>query len=142
MGDVVPIGEATRHAREALLARHLAARNAGEIDALLDTFAEPRVELIPSGRVLNGRDEVRAYLEDRHVSFPDLHVEPVALHHADDAVVAEFTMTGTHRGDFHGIEATGRRFRIRGCSIYLFTGDRIGTQRLYYDAGTIARQLA
>ena len=142
MADVVPISEGLRSAREAMLAEHLDARNRGDIDGLLATFSTPRVELIPSGRVLDGVDDVRSYLEDRQRSFPDMHVEPIALHHCEDSVVAEFWMSGTHQGAFDDIEATGRRFKIRGVSIYIFDGDRIGTQRLYYDTGTVARQLA
>ncbi len=142
MADVVPISEGVRSAREALLARHLDARNRGDIDGLIATFSRPRVELIPSGRVLDGADDVRSYLEDRKRAFPDLHVEPIVLHHCVDSVVAEFWMSGTHQGTFDEVEATGRRFKIRGVSIYVFDGDRIGTQRLYYDAGTVARQLA
>ena len=142
MADVVPISDAVRSAREAVLHRHLDARNRGDVDGLLATFSTPRVELIPSGRVLDRADAVREYLHDRSQSFPDLHVEPVTVHHAADAVIAEFWMSGTHRGDFRGLEASGRRFHIRGVSIYVFDGELIGCQRLYYDAGTVARQLA
>ncbi len=109
---------------------------------MLATFARPRIELIASGRVLEGADAVRAYLAERRRSFPDQHFEVICHHHSDGAVVSEHWMTGTHLGDLQGVEPTGRRFKARMAAIFEFDGDQLVNQRLYYDAGTIARQLA
>ncbi len=142
MAEVVPISEKLREAREALLQRHLHAHNNGDVDGVIATFTRARIELIASGRVVDGADAVRAYLEDRRRSFPDQHFELICHHHSDDAVVSEHWMTGTHLGDLHGVEPTGRRFRARMASVFEFDGADLVNQRLYYDAGTIARQLA
>lgn len=142
MPEVVPISERIRAAREALLRAHLEAHNAGDVDGVLATFSTPRVELVPSGRVFVGADAVRAHLEERRRSFPDQRFETIAVHHSDETVISEFWMTATHEGSFHDVEPTGRRFRARMAAIFEFDGQAIGCQRLYYDAGTIARQLA
>ena len=142
MADVVPISDKLRDAREAVLRAHLEAHNAGDIDGVLDSFERPRIELIASGRVLEGADAVRSYLEERRRSFPDQHFEVISYHHSDTAVVSEHWMTGTHLGDLHGVEPTGRRFKARMAAIFEFEGEKMVNQRLYYDAGTIARQLA
>ncbi len=142
MADVIPISEKLRVSREALLQRHLAAHNEGDVEGVLATFSHPRIELIASGRVLEGPDAVRAYLVDRRRSFPDQRFEVICHHHSDGAVVSEHWMTGTHLGDLHGVEPTGRRFRARMAAIFEFDGAELVNQRLYYDAGTIARQLA
>ncbi len=142
MADVVPISEKLRDAREELLRRHLDAHNAGDIEGVIDTFAHPRIELVASSRVLDGPDAVRTYLRDRRKSFPDQHFEVIRHHHSDGAVVSEHWMTGTHLGDLHGVEPTGKRFKARMAAIFEFEGEDLVNQRLYYDAGTIARQLA
>ena len=142
MADVVPISDKLREARETVLRVHLEAQNAGDVDAVLATFHRPRVELIASGRVLEGPDAVRGYLEERRRSFPDQRFEVICHHHSDGAVVSEHWMTGTHLGDLHGVEPTGRHFKARMASIFEFEGDALVNHRLYYDAGTIARQLA
>ena len=142
MADVVPISDKLREARERLLRAHLDAHNAGDVDAVVATFARPRIELIASGRVLEGPEAVRAYLEERRRSFPDQHFEVICHHHSDNAVVSEHWMTGTHLGDLHGVEPSGRRFKARMAAIFEFEGEDLVNQRLYYDAGTIARQLA
>ena len=142
MAEVVPISDKLREARERVLRAHLDAHNTGDVDAILATFARPRIELIPSNRVVEGEDEVRAYLEERRRSFPDHHVEVIALHHSDQSVISEHWMSATHLGDMHGVEPSGRRFRVRMAAFYDFDGDQIVNSRHYFDAGTIARQLA
>lgn len=142
MADVVPISERLREAREDLLRRHLEAQNGRNIDQVIETYSHPRIELIASGRVLDGADAVRNYLVERHHSFPDQHFEVICYHHSDDAVIAEVWMTGTHLGDLHGVEPTGKRFKARMAGVYEFDGADLVNVRIYYDAGTIARQLA
>jgi len=66
----------------------------------------------------------------------------IEVHHADDAVVCELWMTGTHLGSGPDFEATGRHFRCRTAVIFSFVGERLVGARVYYDTGTIARQLA
>lgn len=142
MADVVPISDKLRDARERVLQAHLDAHNAGDIDGVLASFHRPRIELIASGRVLEGANAVRSYLQDRRRSFPDQHFDVICYHHSDTAVVTEQWMTGTHLGDLQGVEPSGRRFKARMAAIFEFDGDQMVNQRLYYDAGTIARQLA
>ena len=90
----------------------------------------------------DGADEVRHYYAITRGYFPDLSFEVIAVHHADDAVVCEMWMTGTHLGSGHDFEATGRRFRCRTAVIFSFDGEQLVGARVYYDTGTIARQLA
>jgi steroid delta-isomerase-like uncharacterized protein len=142
VADVVPISDKLREAREDLLRRHLQAHTAGDIDAVVATFARPRMELIASGRVLEGAEALRAYLQERRRAFPDQSFEVICHHHSDRAVVSEHWMTGTHLGEVHGVEPSGKRFRARMAAIFDFEGEDLVNQRLYYDAGTIARQLA
>ncbi len=142
MADVVPISDKLREAREGLLRQHLEAHTAGDIDGVVATFARPRMELVASGRVLDGADALRSYLQERRRAFPDQAFEVICHHHSDRAVVSEHWMTGTHLGEVHGVEPSGRRFKARMASIFEFDGESLVNQRLYYDAGTIARQLA
>jgi steroid delta-isomerase-like uncharacterized protein len=43
-------------------------------------------------------------------AFPDFEMEIVELIAEDDRVVAHFRCSGTHRGEWLGLPATGRRF--------------------------------
>jgi predicted ester cyclase len=125
-----------------VLRRLLDAQNANDTAASLGCFDHARYELIGNQRVYDGVEEVRHYYEASRRYFPDLRFEVIEVHHGDDAVVCELWMSGTHLGSGPEFEATGRRFRCRTAIIFAFEGERLVGARVYYDTGTIARQLA
>jgi steroid delta-isomerase-like uncharacterized protein len=51
-------------------------------------------------------------------AFPDWHWEIRNLVVDDDYIAGHFTVTGTHRRAFRGIEATGRRVTISEFTFY------------------------
>jgi predicted ester cyclase len=57
-------------------------------------------------------------------------------------VATLFTSTGTHRGAFLGIPATGRRVRIGEASVFHLEGGRIAEQWAYSDVGALEQQLS
>lgn len=142
MADVTPIATKLQAHRDRVLRRLLDAQNAHDVDTSLRCFDHPRYELIGNQRVYDGADEVRHYYEVTRRYFPDLHFEVIDVHHGDDAVVCELWMSGTHLGSGPDFEATGRRFRCRTAIIFSFQGEQLLGARVYYDTGTIARQLA
>lgn len=129
--------------RLALVREHMQSENDLRFDATLATFDHPRYELIATGEVFDGADEVAEYYESSRSAFPDQRNENVVLHRAADSVIAEFDLLGTHLGALKGIAPTGRSFRCRMCALFLFEpgGDRIVCERVYFDQATIARQL-
>jgi predicted ester cyclase len=52
-------------------------------------------------------------------AFPDFEMEVVELISEGDTVVAHFKCSGTHRGEWLGVPATGRRFENVD-EIYIF----------------------
>ena len=80
-------------------------------------------------------------IDHERVAFPDQRNEVHALHHADDAVIVEFDLLGTHQGPLRGVPPTGREFRCRMVALFLFEGDRIVCERVYFDSMTILGQL-
>lgn len=130
-----------RAAREQIVREHMDSENRHDYDATIATFDRPRYELIGSGDVYDGEAEVRRYFAETRTAFPDQRNEPIALHHADDAVIVELKLLGTHTGSFRGLPATGRSFECRMTALFLFEDDRLVCERVYFDIGTILRQL-
>ena len=130
-----------RDRREAVVREHMASENRQEFAVTLGTFAHPRYELIATGQVYDGEDAVREYYAASRAAFPDQRNQVHALHHADDTIIVEFDLMGTHRGPFLGVPPTGRSFTCRMIALFLFEGDRIVCERVYFDAATILRQL-
>jgi len=130
-----------RTLREATVRRHMESENDLDFEATLATFHHPRYELIATGEVYDGAEEVMAYFRSGRAAFPDQRNELIALHHADDAVIVEFWLMGTHRGPLRGFEPTGRSFRCRMAAFFLFEGADLVCERVYFDSASILRQL-
>lgn len=130
-----------RRRREERVRRHMEAENVHEFDDVIGTFAHPRYELIATDRIHDGEAEVRAYFRDTRTAFPDQRNELISLRHADDAVIVEFWLLGTHLGPLLGIAPTGREFKCRMAAFFLFEGEDLVCERVYFDSATILRQL-
>ena len=130
-----------REQREAIVRQHMESENVHDFDTTIATFAHPRYALIPTGQVHDGEAAVRAYFRETRTAFPDQRNELIALHHADDAVITEFWLLGTHKGPLMGIEPTGREFKCRMAAFFIFEGTNLVCERVYFDAATILRQL-
>jgi steroid delta-isomerase-like uncharacterized protein len=133
--------ERLREHREATVRRHMERENVHDFDAVMETFSHPRYEIIPTGQVHDGEAAVRQYFRDTRAAFPDQRNEPISLRHADDAVIAEFWLLGTHQGPLLGIAPTGKSFRCRMTAFFLFDGENLVCERVYFDSATILRQL-
>ena len=134
-------GADLRARREAAVREHMQSENAHDFDTTIATFGHPRYELVATGDVYDGEDAVRAYFAESRRAFPDQRNELVALHHADDAVIVEFDLLGTHLGPLRALPPTGRAFRCRMSAHFVFDGDQLVCERVYFDRLTIMRQL-
>src|SRR5882672_6869149 len=130
-----------RSKREELVREHMDSENRHEFDATLETFEHPRYELIATGDVYDGTEEVSGYFEESRRAFPDQRNELLALHHADDAVLVEAVIRGTHKGPLRSLPPTGREFELPILAIFMFEGDKLLCERVYFDQQTVLRQL-
>jgi steroid delta-isomerase-like uncharacterized protein len=130
-----------RERREAIVREHMASENVHDFDTTIGTFGHPRYELIATGEVYDGEAAVRGYYAESRTAFPDQRNEVLELHHADDTVVVEFLLLGTHLGPLRALPPTGRSFTCRMTALFVFDGDRLVNERVYFDQSTILRQL-
>ena len=135
------VSEELRRQREELVIEHMESENRHEYDVTIETFDHPRYELIGTGDVYDGHEQVARYFKETRTAFPDQRNELIALHHADDAVIVEANLYGTHEGPLRGLPPTGRRFEMRFCAVFVFEDDRLVCERVYFDQSTILRQL-
>jgi steroid delta-isomerase-like uncharacterized protein len=131
-----------RERREAIVREHMESENRHEFDVTMATFHHPRYEIVPTGEVHDGEEAVARYFAESRAAFPDQRNEPIAIHHADDALIVEFWLRGTHEGELRGMPPTGRSFEARCVALFLFEEDRLVCERVYFDVATILGQLA
>ncbi len=130
-----------RERREAVVREHMASENRHDFDATIATFAHPHYELVPTGSVFDGEVEVRNYFKLSRAAFPDQRNELRTLYHADNAVIVEMDLLGTHLGELRGTKPTGKTFRCPMTAFFIFEDDRIICERVYWDQLTIMKQL-
>ncbi len=130
-----------RQFREDTVRRHMESENIQDFAATIRTFSHPRYEIIPRDQIHDGAEEVDKYFRESRAAFPDQRNELISLRHADDAVIVEFWLTGTHLGPLRGLEPTGRSFRCRMTAFFIFDAAGIVCERVYFDSATILGQL-
>ncbi len=114
--------------REANIAaqEHLAENlNAGNVEVAVESFAEAAVDHDPAPDQGNGRAGFRDFFTALTTAFPDAHIEPAHLVADDEHVCIAYTLTGTHRGEFHGLAPTEKRISVRGLQIARFEEGKI-----------------
>lgn len=127
--------------REELVRKHVEAENAADYETALATFQHPRYEYVATDEVYDGAEAVMAHWRELASAFPDQEIEIVALHTADDAVLMEAIARGTHTGPLRGLPPTGRSFEQKFLAIFVFEGDALVCERVYYDTATVLQQL-
>ena len=133
--------ESLRLAGEAVVAEHMTAEMAGDLDRTLATFADvPEYDIVPPRGLRRGVPAVRELLGHLLGAFPVLVLEVVRLRHCSDAVSIEGIMRGTHSGTSAGIPASGQSRDLRAAVFFHFDGDRLTRETVYYDELTLLVQ--
>lgn len=86
--------------------------NQGQIDTAAQYFWKDMVEQIPFPGQGPGVDGLKDVLRGLRAAFPDMHWRVEEQIAQADKVVTRFEWTGTHRGEFLGVPATGRPVKI------------------------------
>ena len=124
-----------RQRRLALLDEHFASEVAQEFDRTIATFTgSPRYEIMPTGQIHDGEEEVLAYHRGQRTAFPDQRHENVKFHVSDtDTIIAEFELLGTNLGEFAGKPPTGKAFRVPTIAVFFFDNHFNIWREAWYD---------
>jgi steroid delta-isomerase-like uncharacterized protein len=136
------IDEDLRARRLAVVEEHFRTEVSQEFDKTLATFGgHPHYEIMATGQVFDGDDQVMGYYRATRTAFPDQRHDNVRFHFAHDAVIAEFDLLGTNDGEFYGLPPTGRAFRVPIIAVFFFDDDRITNERIYFDSASLVTQI-
>ncbi len=114
-----------------------------DLEQLLALFTDDcTYEDVTFGVINRGKAQLRAFAEGVFAGVPDFTVEITSRVVAGDRAAMEWLMSGTHRGDFPGMPATGKRFAgLRGVTVLELEGGKIRRNSDYWDAATAMRQV-
>jgi steroid delta-isomerase-like uncharacterized protein len=88
-----------------------------------------------------GPEGYKLRISEFYTGFPDLHWTIEDTVAEKDKVVACWTLSGTHKGDYLGIPATNKRVSFDGMTIHHIANGKIMDSYSTWDALSLMRQL-
>ena len=74
-------------------------------------------------------------------AFPDLQMTVDEISAGNNKVTVEWTITGTHQGEFMGVAATGKKVKYSGIGVATFTEGKLSKTSVASDSLNLWRQL-
>jgi len=115
--------------------------NQGQIDSAGRFVCEDVLEQVPFPGQGPGLEGLKDVLRGMRAAFPDLHFSVEEQIAQGEKVLTRFEWTGTHRGEFLGVPATGRSVRVWGMVIDRLRDGRIKDTRIIMDSLGLMMQL-
>ena len=135
--------EQTRN--KATVRRFCDAANTGDaqlISKTIDELVEPDAVIrTPLPIEASGAEALKKVFERLHRVYADLHVTVEDVIAEGDKVVARNTVTGTHQGEYMGLQPTGNSVTYNEIFIFRFRGGRIAETWGVVDVLSQMRQL-
>jgi steroid delta-isomerase-like uncharacterized protein len=124
-------------ANRELLDRYVERYNAGDLDGVMELYAEDAVQVMPDG-AYEGWNTVRDRLAQELDGFTELNHTVRSFVEQGDTFADEWTFVGTHTGAFRlpdgrELPPTGKRVEIRGMEVVQVREGKIVLNSLYYD---------
>jgi steroid delta-isomerase-like uncharacterized protein len=128
-----------------LLERYVERYNAGDLDGVMDLYADDAVQIMPDG-TFEGRRAITERLTQELSAFSDLHHRVTSFIEQGDAFADEWVFVGTHTGplllpDGTELPPTGTRVEVRGMELVELRDGKVVVDNLYYDSLSVAAQL-
>jgi len=132
-------------ANRKLLDRYVELYNAGDLDGVMDLYAEDAVQNMPDG-TFEGRSAIRERLAQELNGFTDVNHTVRSFLEEGDAFADEWTFAGTHTRplllpDSTELSPTGKRVEIAGMEFVGVRDGKVVLNTLYYDNMAVAAQL-
>ena len=115
--------------------------NQKRLDVADEIVARDFIELDPLPGQRQGREGLKEVLTMMSVGFPDIHWVVDEMVAEEDKVVTRFTWTGTHKGNFLGVPATGKSVKVKGVVIDQLEGGKMSHSRILMDSLGMMQQL-
>ena len=129
-------------AEQAAIRRLYDETNKGNYDFLDELLAPDFTSYGGAGfKDLHGPAEFKELTMTFLTSFPDLWFQVDELIGEGDDILVSGTLSGTHKGDFYGMAATGNKVSWTGCAIFRFRGPQVIARWQEFDALGLMAQI-
>lgn len=115
--------------------------NKGNFVVLNESYAREYVHHDPNAPEVRDLAGFKKWAAAVRLAFPDFHVKAEEMLEEGGTVVTRWTATGTHKGAFLEVPATGKKLTNTGVSIHHVRNGKIVEGWWAYDAVGMMRQL-
>jgi len=102
--------------------------NAGDLDGFASQLAEDFVERAELPGFAPTKAGVTEYFQTLLAAFPDMHMKVEDVIASGDKAVARVLVTGTNKGSFMGMPATGKQVQMQLIDITRFGADGLARE--------------
>lgn len=99
--------------------------NTGNLENLRNLVSEDVKEHDPAPDQGPGAQGYIDFFKMMRKAFPDMQVKVETMVANEDKVAFAYTLTGTHKGDFMGVPASGKSIEARGMQISRFENGKM-----------------
>lgn len=138
VGSAVAAQQQGKETRSGFVEKVFAAWNSHDPDQVVKFFTPDAIyEDVAFGEVSRGSAELRKFAADFMAAVPDLHLEVTRSSIHNGQGVSEWVLTGTDQG----LYKTGKKFSVRGASVFEMRSGKCSSNKDFYDLATIMRQV-
>ena len=129
-----------------IVTAHIAAENAHDWTAASAGFTQTGTafrDMLLVATVFKGVGGVRAFYDTIGKALPDLHIEIKSQNDLPGCTVCEGVLTGTHLGEYMGIQPRGNPIRMDITTYYFFDEktEKLVAERIYFDQASLLQQM-
>src|SRR5208282_4791082 len=102
--------------------------NAGDVNAAVELLADGFVEHEAMPGFEQNKEGARQLFRMMIAAFPDLRFDAEDILTSDDKVVSRSRVSGTNKGEFMGMPATGKSINVQAIDIVRFGNDGLAAE--------------
>lgn len=115
--------------------------NEGDPDRIDGFFTEDFVCHLTGGTSVEGPEEYKERIRSMRSAFPDFHKELVFFVADGDEAAVQYRWSGTHNGEFMGVDPTGNHVESTSVALLRFEGEQLAEMWAYADSQTVMQDL-
>lgn len=115
--------------------------NGRSLSAVYDFFPPDFSEAVPNFGLPPTREGMKLWVSMVLSAFPDMRFTIEEQVAEGDRVVTRWIARGTHRAEFLGLPATGRKVVLEGVTFARVSGGKVTERRAFWDRLSLIQQL-
>jgi steroid delta-isomerase-like uncharacterized protein len=139
-----PVAESgvTMARAQAICSTLAVARNTPDYNLLDQIMTTDVATTDPFGSApMTSLDQLKQFYLGTQSGFPDFSIRHDKIWLDGDDIIAHWTVSATHQGQWYGMDGTGKNVTISGISVMTVTDGKVTEQSSYFDLLSVAKQI-